>query len=308
MDGAGLGSLPKSGFPAAWPAIFQGAPRESALRYPSDETIRKRALIALDRAQALSRNRRYAADIAQLRAGLVDPGAGISTEEGWVWGDYTARTKGDRQAYRQALRDSQCAVEPAVAFNAAGFLTIRIEDLRLPDGRLTTATLPAIPSGRMARLLQKICDRSGLRVPVLPEGLKALTLADITDYSTAPLFVDMPGWTQRLRRGRPRMRSVVLRRLGRHRRAPPDAVGMRYADYWTVYDLLLLGKKEREVIATVWPQAKDAREFSFENSPIRQRVYDYRDRAKALIDRAYPDDTPPKQAPRPARPSKQAPP
>jgi hypothetical protein len=235
------------------------------VRYLSDAAIRKRAIIFYHVAQALSRNSDYQKDIEKLHSLGVPFDSKFGMADHW-------------------------------------------------------------PSWDALAVSKDVCERSGLRLPMLPQALRRLTLDRLVAYHRGPIFKGMPGWAIKLKSRKaaarvlgpdprptgyrdlsPRtvrelrqVRPVPLKRLQKRHRGvsagdgPPDD---HFSQCWKVYDLRRQGKREREILASLWPEelptqdAQRQRKGQADSSvktPLRQRVYDFDATAKALIKAAYP--------------------
>jgi len=157
------------------------------------------------------------------------------------------------------------------------------------------------PQGMQISLVQRIRQRSGLRIPILPDRLRKLTLEEILAYDVMPLFKEIPGWDIRLKEparsqvltlmgdaSRPltdwgpivserkqrdlvQRFSVPMRRLSKRHRGiseadhPPEDL---YSQYWRVYDLRQKGKSEREILKALWPEELTALEKQRERGAL----------------------------------------
>ncbi len=158
---------------------------------------------------------------------------------------------------------------------------------------------PTLVSYQANELAHRICRRAGLKEPVLSDGLKALSVDQIADYTRRQIFVDIPGW-ERVAKNPKAYREAVMslppsaaQRLRRTRAVDERTMTQRLRDVenlanvWEVFDRRQAGRIEREVINCLWPDVRRTAANSAEKDPIRQRVYDYEDRARRLIRGAY---------------------
>jgi hypothetical protein len=106
--------------------------------------------------------------------------------------------------HREALaRNQDYSNDVIVLVNGWDDAGIRLEPLHFDE----RGCLGSPPYGPYLGLVERICSRSGLVLPWLPESLKALTLDDIRGWAKDQLFQHVPGWTleprERRRRRRP---------------------------------------------------------------------------------------------------------
>lgn len=224
-------------------------------RYPADRSIRRRVVLAYHRAQALARNQAYASDIAKLRAdGYTFDDDGV--ERLAPWDELSARARAIRK--RTALRR-----------------------LMTPE-RLRTVTVEQIAGFEMPPVFADVLGWEMRRVPGPVPGARK-----VPDLTGDPVLGPSTRWYVN-HPVRPHRLTARHRDLGGDPGPPHDL----YSTYWTVHDLRQQGKREREIITTLWPHERSRQSHSSQKNYLRQRVYDYDRRARELIARAYPEPAP----------------
>jgi hypothetical protein len=256
------------------------------MRYPSDDAIRTRAINARFRGQALGRNEPYCADVAALQdLGLRFGCDGFAIFEDvppWALSEKINAVCQRAQLVLPVLPDKLRTLSLSEILDYANnqiFPDVPGWEFEPKNRKRFRAAV-----SRSASLLMPVPAARDFTIALTVENSLLLSAATrpnacLDDKCVANLLSD---------RASVRYQSVPSIRLTSRFRGPDRSVSEnRFDKYWHVYDLSKLGRKEREIIDELWPGEAEADGSSFDKSPVRQRVYDYRRGAKRLIALAY---------------------